>query len=365
MLSDYVLEQRANNSITESIGNAMKFTKEVVKYTKFLKEEIEQWMFVGEKSIFLNYSTPATRAVAESGEMLVIYTARDATAIQPYIQWKTENGFKVTPQQVATGTNVKSTILNAYNANKKLLYVQLVGDWEDIKSDIGTSQKKPMDPMLGCVTGSDKIPDLIIGRFSAKSAADVTTQINKAINYEKTPDLNATWYSNAIGIGSNEGDGAGDDGRHGERSGNARGGEVQAAEQPIDELRALDQVPHEQEQRHRDEHVVRHHAVGALHHQVEHLGDRELRIDAAVGEPGEENAHAHQRERGREAEHDGDHDQREHQKPEHAEVGLAQVRVYQVAPRREHHDCGHDQGHEPEAEPQLLADDHRGLSLVT
>lgn len=55
VLSDYILQQRANNSITESIGNAMKFTKEVVKYTKFLKEKIEQWMFVGEKAIFLNY----------------------------------------------------------------------------------------------------------------------------------------------------------------------------------------------------------------------------------------------------------------------------------------------------------------------
>ena len=50
-------------------------------------------------------------------------------------------------------------------------------------------------------------------------------------------------------------------------------------------------------------------------------------LTAAVGEPGEEHAHAHQRERGGEAEHDRHHDQRQHQQAEHAEVVARQVRV--------------------------------------
>jgi hypothetical protein len=52
-------------------------------------------------------------------------------------------------------------------------------------------------------------------------------------------------------------------------------------------------------------------------------------------------------------------------RPSTPEVGLAQVSVEQIAPRRQDEHRDHDQGHEPEAEPQLLADDHRGLSLVT
>ncbi|MCK4981090.1 MAG: agmatine deiminase, partial [Candidatus Delongbacteria bacterium] len=121
-------------------------------------------------------------------------------------------GYTVHTEQVATGTNVKTTIQNAYNANSNLLYVQLVGDWTEIKSDLGTSQNAPMDPVLGCVAGSDNYPELIIGRFSASTTEDVTVQVNKTINYEKNPDIGGTWYSNGLGIGSPDGSGIGDDG---------------------------------------------------------------------------------------------------------------------------------------------------------
>ena len=64
--------------------------------------------------------------------------------------------------------------------------------------------------------------------------------------------------------------------RHRERARDARQREVQALEQLLDQVRALDQVAHEHEQRDRDQHVVRHHRVGALHHEVER--------SAAIGE---------------------------------------------------------------------------------
>ncbi|HDQ71335.1 MAG TPA: hypothetical protein ENN19_04465, partial [Chloroflexi bacterium] len=169
------------------------------------------------RSIFINYDAGDTfsqanvsRAVDEMGEILVVYTSRDASVIQPYVEWKREKGFRVHTQQVATGTNVKNTIRNAYNANQNILYVQLVGDWADIKSDLGGGANAPMDPMLGCVVGSDNYPDLIIGRFSANNTTHVSTQINKAINYERSPG--GSWYYNGMGIASSEGAGMGDDG---------------------------------------------------------------------------------------------------------------------------------------------------------
>ncbi len=165
------------------------------------------------KSLYINYSAAKfSNQIAEFGEMLVIYTSRDASAIQPYIDWKRQKGFKVNTLQVATGTNVKSNIQSAYSSNPNLLYVQLVGDWADIKSDLGTSSSAPTDPYMGCVAGSDYYPELIIGRFSANSAAQVTVQVNKAINYEKNPDMSGTWYKKALGIASGEGSGSGDDG---------------------------------------------------------------------------------------------------------------------------------------------------------
>lgn len=160
------------------------------------------------KSLYINYAEDKfAHQLGEWGEMLVLYTQRDADAIAPYIEWKRQKGFTVHTQQVATGTNVVNTIRTAYNNNPNLLYVQLVGDWADIKSNLGTTENAPMDPYMGCVAGNDYYPELIIGRFSGNSAAQITVQVNKAINYERNPDMNGAWYSRGLQIASSEGPG--------------------------------------------------------------------------------------------------------------------------------------------------------------
>ena len=160
------------------------------------------------KSIFLNYSEPRVPlALAGYGEILVITTARDATTIDPYIKWKREKGYIVHKEIVATNTNVKTLIQQKYNENNNILYVQLVGDWADIKSDtesFGSLGTGPKDPMLGCVVGTDNFPEIAIGRFSCSNAEQLTIQINKALQYEKTPNMEAGWYSSFIGVGSND-----------------------------------------------------------------------------------------------------------------------------------------------------------------
>ncbi|MBN1340901.1 MAG: T9SS type A sorting domain-containing protein [Bacteroidales bacterium] len=169
--------------------------------------DIEREMQGIYNSVFVNYGEEKDDlTIGQYGDILVVTTARDESAIQPYIDWKLEKGFHVTKQVVATGTNVKSTIQSAYTANNNILYVQLVGDWADIKCDL-LSGYAPMDPQLGCVVGSDQQPDICIGRISAGSPADVTVQVNKIIEYEKNPEMGATWYKNAIGIASNQGPG--------------------------------------------------------------------------------------------------------------------------------------------------------------
>ena len=176
-----------------------------------IKKQVDPEMFTTYKSLFINYNTRAnwTNESGEYGEILVIYTSRDATVIKPYINWKKQMGYKVTEQTVATGTNVKTTISTAYAANKNIMYVLLVGDWADIKCDLETNSA-PTDPMLGCVVGTDNYPDISVGRFSVGSTTDVTTQVNKTILYERNPG--GTWYKSALSIGSDQGSGQGDDG---------------------------------------------------------------------------------------------------------------------------------------------------------
>ena len=162
------------------------------------------------ESLFINYNlSKQDLTVDEAGDLLVITTDRDLEAIQPYVQWKQEKGFEVFVETVATGTNVVDLIQTKYDENPELLYVQLVGDWADVKVD--TDGGAPVDPMAGCVVGTDVFQDICVGRFSASSAAEVTVQVNKTIQYEKNPQEDAEWYEAALGIGSSEGASNGDD----------------------------------------------------------------------------------------------------------------------------------------------------------
>jgi hypothetical protein len=158
-------------------------------------------------SIFVNYLQNRDElTIGEMGDILVICTERDEAAMDPYIQWKKEKGYNVSKEVVAAGTNVNSLVQDAYTNNNDLLYVQLVGDWADIKCNT-LSGGSPMDPQVGCVAGADEVPDISVGRFSASSPADVTVQVDKVITFEKFPQAGAGWYGTATGIGSQEGPG--------------------------------------------------------------------------------------------------------------------------------------------------------------
>ncbi|MEE4257433.1 MAG: C25 family cysteine peptidase [Bacteroidales bacterium] len=161
-------------------------------------------------SVFINYfENRDALTIGEMGDILVICTERDETAIEPYLQWKREKGYEVSLEVVSTGTNINTIVDDAYAANNDLLYVQLVGDWADIKCNtLGSGS--PMDPQVGCVVGSDEVVDIAVGRFSAANPTDVTVQVDKVINYEKNPQAGGAWYNIATGIGSIEG--PGDDG---------------------------------------------------------------------------------------------------------------------------------------------------------
>ena len=167
------------------------------------------------RSVFANYNAKnfvgEELKVGEYGKILVIHTSRDVDAIQPYVMWKRQKGFQVTLLEVAKGTNVKTAIRNAYENDRDILYVQLVGGWDDLKSDIGP-QSAPTDPALGTVSGDDHLPDLIIGRFAAGSSEQVAIQVAKAIAYEKDPVMDASFYTTALGLASGEGQDMGDDG---------------------------------------------------------------------------------------------------------------------------------------------------------
>ncbi len=170
------------------------------------------------KNSFLNYGavTHQTRyaPLTETGNMLIICSDVYLNAMKPFVDWKMEEGMPV--QLVgkstagATAAAIKTYIQNYYNTNG-LAYLLIVGDATLIPASshvdsYGQSQDSDQD--YGFLIGSDHYPDIIVGRFSAESLADVNTQVDRTVQYEKTPTP-GTWYKNGIGIGSPQGAGQG------------------------------------------------------------------------------------------------------------------------------------------------------------
>ena len=60
---------------------------------------------------------------------------------------------------------------------------------------------------------SDDYPDIIVGRFSAATPADVDTQVERTIEYETLPANETDWFWKGIGLASTEGAGSGDEGQ--------------------------------------------------------------------------------------------------------------------------------------------------------
>lgn len=146
-----------------------------------------------------NYIEPATKDVITTYpiKFVIVADRMFETALQPFIQWKTEKGFTVIEaytDQTAVGTtttSIKSYLQGLYDAGTPTdpapTYVLFVGDVAQIPAFSGaTFNSHVTDLYYACYGGtSDNIPDIYYGRFSAQTVAQLTPQINKTLMYEK------------------------------------------------------------------------------------------------------------------------------------------------------------------------------------
>jgi len=163
---------------------------------------------------FLNWQNSRYTSVSDAfGKLLVICPSTYLTQIAPYVNWKIQKGIPTELIDFATiGTTaaqLKTYIQNRYNADTSIAYVQLVGDAAQIPT-IMYDSSGGSDPSFALVAGSDNYPDIFIGRFSAETTNDVTTQVNKVITYERDLTTSASWLKQATGI-ADQATTAGDD----------------------------------------------------------------------------------------------------------------------------------------------------------
>lgn len=156
---------------------------------------------------FLNYGGLRGTPVAEEGDILIIAPEQFLAAMQPYADWKIRNGYNtevVNLSNVGSNANtIKSYILDYYN-NHNLAFVIIVGDNAQFPTPTVSGNKS--DNYFTELVGDDSYPDIILGKISAETVAQVETQVQRFIAYEQNPS-ETSHFPVFMGIASNQGPG--------------------------------------------------------------------------------------------------------------------------------------------------------------
>lgn len=147
---------------------------------------------------------------------LIITDRMFETTLQPFIQLKTRQGYKVTVGYTdvigTTTTAIKTYITTQYTngtvQNPAPTYLLLVGDVAQVPTFAGTTGTHPTDTYYGTMNGSsDIIPDIYIGRFSAATNDQLQSILNKILEYEQYQMPDPSYLQYAVLIAGVDGGG--------------------------------------------------------------------------------------------------------------------------------------------------------------
>ena len=167
------------------------------------------------EDLFINYDASQKKSLDnEDGGMLIISDYQFVDQMDDFMAWKSQKGiFNEIVDIASIGNNQEAlkTFIEEYYHNHNLTYVLFVGDHQHIPAYLDASLSGYSDNYYGYIEGDDSYPEVLVGRFSAENQNQVTTQVNRVIQYEQNPVMSEA-YSNSVGVGSNEG--PGDDGEY-------------------------------------------------------------------------------------------------------------------------------------------------------
>ena len=149
----------------------------------------------------------------EQGRLLIICADALLGELAPFVEWKRQQGMEVdlrAKSQVGATAGAILAFVEDYYVAPGLAALLLVGDAEQVPSPSAAGGSS--DPSYAMLAGNDFYPDILVGRFSGSTAAQIATQVERSVEYERDPEAGADWYHLGTGIGSAEGAGIGDDG---------------------------------------------------------------------------------------------------------------------------------------------------------
>jgi len=152
---------------------------------------------------------------------LIITNTSCLTTIEPLVEWKNQQGFRVEVRTMESGfttpQNFKDYVAQLY-ADDDLEYVLMVGDAYPNGGNGGGPDDVPMyywapsgedpsysDSWYTCMDGpDDHYADLAIGRFTYDNQAELALQIQKTMDHYLNPDAATNWAENSILIAHKE-----------------------------------------------------------------------------------------------------------------------------------------------------------------
>jgi hypothetical protein len=165
------------------------------------------------KTTFVNYgSLKGTETMGPRQEGYLIIVADEFNdAIQPFATWKDTKGFDVTvtlTSEIPSGPtkeNIKAYIVDAYN-NWPIppAYVLLVGDVAQVPTWTGSETGTCTDLYYVTIDAGNYFADVIISRFPAATAEQVTTMVDKTLFYEAGVFPDEAWIKKAAFMASTD-----------------------------------------------------------------------------------------------------------------------------------------------------------------
>lgn len=162
-------------------------------------------------------------------KMLILCPASYTSYIQPFVDWKNQQGIQTSVTTVGTGgtvtnsaASIKTYLQNLWNnataGNPMPTYLLIVGDVSGtigIVTNTGGTGTHPTDLTYARLNGTDYLPELYYGRFSVASSTELQQVVSKTIIYEKTEMPDLSYLGKAVLI-------AGADTGHGPVEGNGQ-----------------------------------------------------------------------------------------------------------------------------------------------
>ena len=193
--------------VMENVDVRVDFVNPDLAATSDMLARTASWEFeqLYSKTIFNWNADNRTALVRHPTKMVILCPVGYTSNIQSYVDWKTQQGFRVTVTTVGSGGTVANTttaiknymqgLWDAATANDPApTYLLIIGDESGtitIATNSGATDSHVTDLNYVRLNGTDYMPEMYHGRFSVSSTTELANVISKTITFEKTqmPDL--------------------------------------------------------------------------------------------------------------------------------------------------------------------------------